>query len=202
MSLSLTSCDGGTVLAWSKYAGDWFNHYTALRSSAPEIPLAYPPGGGAIDFGTTYTTDPLKVESYDASAEAGGTFYYRAMAFDAEDRVVAASPVKSAVAKAPLALGALDVTAGDAGITNFGWTPYGGPGACFTYYKLAYSADDPTPSYMEGSPLLAAIGEQGAAGYAAGDVAPGTYWFRLQAIRVTSLGKFLVAETDVTQFTP
>ena len=28
---------------------------------------------------------------------------------------------------------------------------------------------------------------------------PGTYWFRVQAIRVTELGKFITAQTDVAQ---
>ena len=200
LSLSLKSCDGGVVLSWSKYTGGGFNHYTALRNSVADVPLAYPPEGGAIDFGTTYTTDPFKTESYDASAAAGSTAWYRAMAFDADDGVIGASDVSSVVAKEVMGLGALFVVDGGAGATDFAWSPYAGPAACFTFYKLVYSAEDPTPSYLEGAPYIAAISEQGVSAYSASGLEPRTYWFRLQAIRATAFGKFIVAETDVTQF--
>jgi hypothetical protein len=202
LSLSLKNCDGGVVLNWSKYTGGGFNHYTALRNSVADVPLAYPPEGGAIDFGTTYTTDPFKTESYDASAAAGSTAWYRAMAFDADDGVIAASDVVSTVPKVVLGLGVLGVS--QPADVQFDWTPYGGPAACFSYYKLVGSKTNPEPSYLEGGLDVAIpISEQSASSFTAtiAEIPPGTYWFRLQAVRATSLGKFIVAETDVTQFT-
>jgi hypothetical protein len=209
MSLSLKSCDGGVVIDWSKVADERFHHYTTLRSSSTEIPLAYPPQAGAVDVGwTTYSTDPLKTDGFDAGAEAGATVHYRAMAFDAEDRVIAASGVSAPVVpQAVLGLGALAVSQpGGAGTeAHFDWLSYGGNAACFSFYKLVGSTSNPNPSYVsqDGLDIAIPISEQAAtsASFTTTDIAPGTYWFRLQAIRATSLGKFVVAETDVQQFT-
>jgi hypothetical protein len=200
LSLSAVGCNGGVVLDWSTYEGlAPFNHYTVLRNTSPEIPLAYPPQGGAVDFGNTYTTNVAKSLSHDTSVDAGATVWYRAMAFDAENRVIGASDAMSVTAKAVKPLGALSIGP-DAGGTRFTWTPYGGDGTCFTYYKLVYSADDPTPNYVEGAPYLWAGSWQPETTVDVPDIAPGTYWFRLQVIRVTDFGKFVVAETDVAQY--
>jgi hypothetical protein len=87
------------------------------------------------------------------------------------------------------------------GKTKFLWTPYAGAGGCFSFYKLTYSDTDPTPSYLEGDdPVLMADGNQASSSYMT-VVPSGTYWFRLEAIRATQMGKFLVAHTEVTQFT-
>jgi hypothetical protein len=208
MSLSLMNCDGGVVLDWSKFASERFNHYTVLRSSSSSIPLTYPPQAGAVDVETTYTTDAFKSDSFDAGAEAGATAYYRAMAFDSEDRVIATSAVSDPVVpKAVRSLGGLAVSQpGGAGAeTEFGWTSYSGSSACFSFYKLVGSKTNPEPSYLGGDGIDVAIpiSEQFAtsASFNGLEIEPGTYWFRLQAIRATSLGKFIVAETGVTQFT-
>jgi hypothetical protein len=153
-----------------------------------------------VDFGNTYTTNVAKSLSHDTSVGAGATAWYRAMAFDGENRVIGASVSTSVIAKAVKTLGGL-VIGPDSGGTRFTWTPYGGDGTCFTYYKLVYSADDPTPSYVEGSSYLWAGTWQPETTIAVPDIAPGTYWFRLQTIRVTDFGKFVVAETDVAQYT-
>jgi hypothetical protein len=122
------------------------------------------------------------------------------MAFNADDEVIAVSPVGSAVGKPVKALGALGVAAVAEG-TQLTWTAYGGPGDCFTYYKLAYSETDSTPSYLAGDPYLAAIGEQAASGYTTADLQSGhTYYIRVQVIRATQTGSFLVAETDVATY--
>jgi len=195
MTLTLTSCAGGVVLDWSKYTGEAFNHYTVLRSTSPEIPLAYPPQGGAVDFGNTYTTDVTKKQSFDSTLDGGQTVYYRAMAFDAEDRVIAASPVKSTTTKAVKALGELTFSPAAGGGT-FSWPAYAGGSACYSFDKLVYSADNPNPDYREGSPAswvgtTYAVGTGEVAG-----MAPGTYWFRIQTFRDTPFGKFLVAQTN------
>ena len=208
MSLSLKSCEGGVVLMWSKVTSDAFHHYTVLRSSSAEIPLAYPPQAGAVDFGTTYTTDPNKTDSFDSSAAVGSSVYYRAMAFNAEDGVIGASPVSAAVVpKAVLSLGGLGVSQPGGAGTNaqFDWSPYGGLSACFSYYKLVGSTTNPEPSYLGEGGLDVAIPislqSASSATFDSTQIPAGTYWFRLRAIRATSLGKFIVADTSVQQFT-
>ena len=208
MSLSLKSCEGGVVLIWSKVTSDSFNHYTTLRSSSTEIPLAYPPQAGAVDIDSTYTTDPNKTDAFDTSADVGVPVYYRAMAFNAENGVIAASPVSAAVVpKAVLGLGGLAISQpGGAGTAaQFDWSAYGGLSACFSYYKLVGSTTNPEPSYLGdgGLDIAIPISPQSAssATFDSTAIPAGTYWFRLQAIRATSLGKFIVAETAVQQFT-
>jgi hypothetical protein len=202
LGLTATACPGGVVLDWTASDSAAFNHYTTLRAATADIPLAYPPEGGAVDFGTSYTTDPAKTDAYDASLEGGLETWYRTMAFDAEDGVIAASTARKVVTKSVVDLGGLDITSPGSGALDFGWTSFGGSAGCFSYYKLVKSADDATPSYLEGAETIAAIGEQAASAYSVEGWTPGaTYWFRLQAIRATSLGKFVVAETAPIQFT-
>jgi hypothetical protein len=204
LSLSLKSCDGGVVIQWSKYTGAGFNHYTTLRNTTNNIPLAYPPQAGAVDFGGTYTTDFTKLSAVDATGTPFTTYYYRAMAFDVNDQVIGASAVGSAQAKPTLAMGALGV-APDAGGTMFTWNPYTGPSGCFTYYKLVASPTNANPSYLNGDPYLWAGSTQGDGSVV---VPPGhpsfvsgqTYFIRIQVIRTTDLGAFVAAQTDVTTY--
>jgi hypothetical protein len=197
-AISVLGCHGGVVLDWSAWSGDTFDHYTVLRAPTSDIPAAYPPQGGATEVDGTYTQGAGKTSGVDLGV-ASGTWHYRAFAFDAEDRVIAASAVGSAEAQGVKDLGALAIEPREGG-TAFDWTPYGGAAGCFTYYKLVASETDETPSYLEGSPALWAGGSQ-AAGVVVQPVEPGTYWFRLQAIRVTDLGKFVVAETEPATYT-
>ena len=205
MSLSATGCDGGVVLDWSKYEGGAaFNHYTTLRNTSESIPKAYPPQGGAVDPGGTYTTVLEKTSAFDAEVSAGTTYYYRSMAFNADDGVIGASSIVSAVPQPVASLGALGMGAIAEG-TKLMWSAYTGPGACFSYYKIAYSEEDTTPSYLEGDPYLAAIGEQSASSFVSptGEalLSGQTYYVRVQVIRATDLGGFLVAQSDVATYT-
>jgi hypothetical protein len=197
MALTLGGCNGGVVLEWSKVVDARFHHYTTLRSTSAEIPAAYPPQAGAVEVPGTFVKDPAATSATDASAPTGTTLYYRAMAFDAENRVIAASPVRSATAKPVAALGALSAAPADPGKATVSWAPYGGPGACFTYYKLVYSTTDPSPSYLAGSAAWAAIGVQSQTSVLIDEPAAGTYFVRLQAIRASATGKMVVAQTDV-----
>jgi hypothetical protein len=189
------------VLGWSMYEGGGaFSHYTTLRSTSPEIPATYPPSGGAVDPGTTSTAYAEKTSAYDIGVDPGVTYYYRTMAFNAEGGVIAVSPVASGMGKPVKALGALGVAAVAEG-TQLSWTPYDGPADCFTYYKLAYSDADTTPSYLEGDPYLAAIGDQSTGSFTSAELVSGTtYYIRVQVIRATHTGSFLVAETDVATY--
>ncbi|HSJ00732.1 MAG TPA: hypothetical protein VLA59_10155 [Patescibacteria group bacterium] len=199
MALTASSCNGGVVLEWSKVVDARFHHYTTLRSSSAEIPAAYPPQGGAVEVAGTFVKDPAATSATDASAPTGTTLHYRTLALDAENRVIAATPVRSALAKPVASLGTLSAQpAAEPGKTTFAWAPYGGPGACFSYYKLVYSETNPSPSYLAGSATWAAIGDQGATSVTIGEPVSGTtYHVRLQAIRATASGKMIVAQTDV-----
>jgi len=200
ISLSATACHGGVVLDWGQFGGAGFNHYLVLRSTSATIPAAYPPQGGASSVDGTYTTEPGTTDGFDPTGDGGGTIRYRAIAYGAEDHPLAASVVRSVTTKPVKALGGL--TIGQAGAsTSFAWSQYGGPAGCFSFYKLAYSADDSTPSYLDGASVAWAGGDLGAGSASVDGLEPGVYWFRLQAIRATSLGKFVVAQTSVVQHT-
>lgn len=203
MSLTATGCDGGVVLEWSQYGGGSFDHYTTLRNTTNSIPKAYPPQGGAVDPGGTYTPNAGKTSAFDTGVSAGTTYYYRTMAFDADDGVIGASSVVSAVPAMVASLGSLSVVADvvDPADTVLTWTPYAGPANCFTWYKLVYSQTSSSPSYLDGDSYIA-ISSQGTGYYkaVAGELPPGNTYFRVQVIRFTDLGPFLVAETDVQPY--
>jgi hypothetical protein len=208
LSLAATSCDSGVVLDWSKYLGAGFNHYTTLRNTVADIPLAYPPQNGSVDFGGTYATNVDKRSAVDTTGGEFVTYYYRTMAFDASDNVIAASPIMSAQRKPVHGMGALLVS-GDAAQTTLTWVPYPDPGSCFTYYKLVYSeAPNDQPSYGV-DPYLAAISDKNASNWSGPNAAPEdsepmgrlvsgkTYYLRVQAVRSTHLGWFVAAQSDV-----
>jgi len=205
LALSLKPCDGGVVIQWSKYTGANFNHYTTLRNTTSNIPLAYPPQGGAVDFGGTYTPDFTKLSAVDATGTPSMTYYYRAMAFDVFDNVIAASAIGSAQAKPMVTMGALGV-APDPGGTLFSWNTYLGPAGCFSYYKIVWSTTNTNPSYLSGDPdvFLAFAGTnqaQNTTVVSGPDLtSPGTYYVRIQTLRFTDLGAFVAAQSDVTTY--
>jgi hypothetical protein len=85
---------------------------------------------------------------------------------------------------------------------TFGWVAADVNAACFTYGKLVASQDDPDPSYLEGSSYIAVVENPGATGVQLEGLPSGkTLWVRYEVIRVTSLGKFVVARTDVAEVT-
>ena len=191
LSLLAKPCDGGVVLLWSAYDGIGFHHYATLRAGTEAM-------SGAVTLDGSWTTDLAATSAVDASDTA--THFYRTSAFNADGGVVATSPVVSAAAKPVVALGGLTVTA-DAGGTRLSWSPYAGPAACFTYYKLVYSTTNPEPSYLTGDPYLAALSTQTDATFLTADLLSGqTYYLRLQAIRSTSLGRFVAAQTEVVTY--
>ena len=202
MSLVAQACQGGVVLDWSGPDMAGIHHVQVFRGTSADIPAAYPPAAGVTAIDGGYSGNPAKSDGADP-LQVGGNAWYRAVAFSGENAALAASAVAFVTAQPIGWLGALGVGGSTPGALSFTWTPYGGGGGeCFTYYKLVASADDPTPSYLEGSQALAAIGEKGSAGATVSGLSSGnTLYFRLQVIRATSLGKFVVAETDVVQHT-
>jgi hypothetical protein len=175
-----------------------FNHVQVLRGSSAEIPAVYPPADGVVAIEGGYATDPAKTEGLDPTAEAGSA-WYRAVAFDANDKAIAASAVKGVTTLGVGELGAFGISDGDPGTGDlmFAWSPFAGAADCFTFYKLVASIDDPTPSYLEGAMTVAAISDQGAEETTASLDSSQTYYFRVQVIRATSLGKFVVAQSAV-----
>jgi hypothetical protein len=201
MTLSLKSCEGGVVIGWSKYKSGGFNHYTTLRNDVNNVPMAYPPQGGAIDFGGTYTTDHTVLSAVDAKGDTGVQYWYRTMAFNAADQVIGATGVGSAMILPTASLGSVGV-APDAGGTLISWTPYGGNGACFTWYKVLASTTNPNPSYLTGDPYVYAGSSQGESSTVVSDLVSGeTYFIRVQAIKATALGLFVAGQTDVATYT-
>ncbi|HSM38361.1 MAG TPA: fibronectin type III domain-containing protein, partial [Candidatus Limnocylindrales bacterium] len=156
---------------------------------------------GAVDFETSYTTHVEKTSAYDVSGEAGVKYFYRAMAFDGSDRVIGASSVVSATAKPIKALGPTTVGAVAEG-TKVQWNPYGGLSACFSYYKVVWSLENPEPSYLGGDPAVPVEGQaSNRAVLSADQLKPGkTYYIRVQAIRSTALGAFVVAQSTVKTY--
>jgi hypothetical protein len=200
MNLTAFACPGGVVLDWSVPEMAGVNRITVLRGATAEIPTTWPPSDGVTKVIGASTTDLASSDGSDAT-EGSSSAWYRAVAYTGENVAVAASAAKGVTTVGVGDLGALGVSSAATEIT-FSWSPFAGSGDCFSYYKLVASRDDMTPSYLEGSQYLAAIGEQPAGGVVVPTegLASGTWYVRLQAIRSTSLGKFVVAETTVNQF--
>lgn len=200
LSLAATSCNGGTVLAWSPYGGSGFAFYATLRSSSSNIPAAWPPQGGAVKVTTSFAENPEVTSGYDL-AEAGSTAWYRTLAISGESTVIGASPVVGATAKPVNGLGPLTIDPAVEG-TSVTWAPYGGLSACFSYYKVVWSIEHDAPSYLAGDPAVP-VEPQGASSVvlSAEQLVPGqTYFVRVQAIRVTGTGKFVIAQSEVKTY--
>ncbi len=202
LDLRLVSCGGGVVIDWSRYRGPRFARYITLRSAGGPIPRAYPGHADVIDLAASSTTDRWRTSASDTSGAAGTTYAYRTLTLDPGGRILAASPVESAARAAVGDLGPLEVGPGDSTSTAFSWTPYDGPHGCFTWYKIAWSRDDPSPSSLDGAAVVVVSSRRGLAA-AVAELAPGTYHFRLEVLRATDLGpssQFLVARSAVATY--
>ena len=195
LNLTAFACDGGVLLDWSPYGGDGFARSVVLRSSSESIPAAWPPSGGAIAVDSASTTNPAKTDGHHATPDGAATVFYRALVLGGADQVLGFSPVRSVTTHGIEPLGPLAVTPGDTG-TTFGWSAFGGPSDCFTTYKLVWSATSENPSYLGNYDGAIPIAGQGTTETTTGTFASGTH-VRVQVIRLTGLGKFIVAETDV-----
>ncbi len=195
LDLAAFACDGGVLLDWSPYGGDGFARSVVLRSSSESIPAAWPPSGGAVAIDTASTTNPAKTDGHHATPDGAATVFYRALVLGSANQVLGLSSVRSATTHGIEPLGGLAVTPGDT-TTSFSWTAFGGPGDCFTTYKLVWSATSENPSYLGANDGAIAIAGQATTETTTGTFASGTH-IRVQAIRLTGLGKFIVAETDV-----
>ena len=197
LELQAVSCHGGVVLDWSPATDPEFHHYTALRSPQREIAPRYPPVAPAVDWGDTYTTDRLVSSAVDASIIPSETlWYYRVMAYDAGNRVVAASPVRGARLREPTGLGQLEVAAGPDGAIRLSWRTYGGEDRCFSAYRVLAGGGGAVPD------LLAIVSDQSTGSLETDALHAGTtYQLQVRAMRTTTLGSFVLGETDTVSFT-
>jgi hypothetical protein len=197
IGLEALSCHGGVVLDWSASTNPDFHHYSALRSPEREIAPDYPPVAPAVDWGDTYTTDRFVTTAVDASIlPSERLWYYRVMAYDARGRVIAASTVRGARLHEPADLGTLEVGAGPDGVTRMSWTSYSGEERCFSAYRILAGSG--------GAPLdtFSVVSDQAASSMVTDALRPGvTYQFRVQALRSTTLGSFVLGETAIVMFT-
>ena len=88
-----------------------------------------------------------------------------------------------------------------AGQTEFTWKAPQLASACGDVTKLVYSGGG-NPSYGNtGTKLLAYSGDVGAHEVTLGTVPSGTWWFRVQVIRITALGAVVTAESNPVRYT-
>jgi hypothetical protein len=197
IELEVTGCEGGVVLNWSASTHPEFHHYTALRSPDGEIAPDYPPIAPAVDWGDTYATDRFVTSAVDASIIPTPTRWnYRVIAYDAQGRVVATSPVGSASLGDIADLGSMRVVPGPDGATTLSWRAYAGLEGCFSSYRVLYG--------IGGSPstVLTVVSDQSVDSINTDELRSGTtYQLRVQAVRTTTLGGFVIGRTQTTTYT-
>jgi hypothetical protein len=192
LDLEVIGCPGGVVLDWSSTANPEFHHYIALRSPNEAIARNYPPLEPAVDWGDTFTTDRFVTAAVDASIlPSNWTWHYRVMAYDEGGRAIAASSVEDAQIGEQVDLGELEASTGPEGGVILRWQPFEGPERCFTAYRvLAGSAGGPLGT-------LTIVSDQASARLETDALHAGaTYELRIQAVRTTTLGSFVLGQTE------
>jgi hypothetical protein len=199
MELVVTGCPGGVVVDWSAATHPEFHHYVALRSIEPDVDPAYPPIAPAVDWGDSYATDRFITSAVDATLVPSDTdLYYRVMAYDEVNRVLAESPVRHANLSEVVALGPVVVVHGeDAGTTTLDWTLFGRLGRCFSAYQVLVGPIGTTPTS-----ILTVLSEQATTELVTRGLHSGTsYAIQVVAVRSTTLGSFVVARTEIATYT-
>ncbi len=187
------------MVDWSPALHPEFHHYTALRSIEAAVDPAYPPIAPAVDWGDSYATDRFVTSAVDATLIPSETdLFYRVMAYDEVNRVVAASPVRHANLFEVVDIGPLVIGPGtEPGSTHLDWTLFGGLGRCFSAYHVLIGPAGTTPGST-----LTVLSAQSTTELETIGLHPGTsYAIRVRALRTTTLGEFVVAETEVAGYT-
>jgi hypothetical protein len=197
LELEATGCPGGVALDWSPTTQPEFHHYTALRSLEDDVSPDYPPIAPAVDWGDSYATDRFVTSAVDATLIPSETsFSYRVMAYDARDRAVAASVVRRTRPSEVVDLGTLTLEAGGDGSIRLDWRLFGGLPACFSGYRVVIGPGGGTPST-----LLTVISDQSTTELETAALRAGeTYAVRVEAVRTTTLGGFVVAHTETASY--
>ena len=195
----MTGCPGGVVLEWSLALDARFHHYTALRGPEPEIDPAWPPIAPAVDWGDTFVTDRFITSAVDASIIPTETSWnYRVMAYDVANRPVAASPVRHARLNDVIDLGPINIEPGDEpGTTLLDWRLFGGLSRCFSAYRVLIGPAGGTPS----TELTSIARQDGSELVTTGLHSGETYTVRVDALRTTTLGGFIVARSETATYT-
>ena len=197
LDLDAFSCEGGAVLEWSPSLDPGFHHYVALRSPERQIATDYPPIAPAVDWGDSYATDRFVNSAVDASILPSETVWnYRVMAYDVRGQAIGASTVEGAAIRPRVDLDPLRVEAQPDGVTSIAWALYRGPGRCFSAYRLLFST--------AGAPstVLTVVSDQATSAIETDALHPGqTYQLRVQAVRDTLQGSFVLGETEAVTFT-
>lgn len=198
LELDVTGCPGGVALDWSPTSHPEFHHYTALRSLEPDVAPSYPPIAPAVDWGDSYGTDRFVTSAVDATLiPSEAVFYYRVMAYDQTNRPLAASPVRRSRPAEPVDLGALVVEAGADGHTSLDWSLFGGLGRCFSAYRVLIGPGGGTPSTTLTVIASQSLTELDTPALRSGE----TYALRVDAVRTTTLGSFVVGSTETATYT-
>lgn len=198
LDLDATGCPGGVALDWSPASDPEFHHYTALRSLDADVKPDYPPIAPAVDWGDSYATDRFVTSAVDATLiPSGALFSYRVMAYDDRNTALAASEVRRTRPAAIVELGALTLEPGADGATRIDWRLFGGAPGCFSAYRVFIGPAGGTPSTM-----LTAITSQSTTELETGALHAGeAYAVRVEVVRTTTLGGFVVAETETATYT-
>ncbi len=198
LDLEVAGCPGGVALDWSPAHAAEFHHYTALRSLAEDVDTAYPPIAPAVDWGDSYVTDRFVTSAVDATLiPSQAVFSYRVMAYDSRDRAVAASPVRRARPAEVVDLGVLEIGAGDGGAVRLEWGPFGGPAGCFSAYRVLIG-----PLAARPETILTVISDQSTTQLVTAGLHPGVgYAVRVEAVRTTTFGSFVVGRTEMGSYT-
>lgn len=197
LEMRAIGCDGGVVLHWTASTHPDFHHYVALRSPEFEIEPGWPPIAPAVDWGDTYATDRFVTSAVDASIIPSSTlWFYRVMAYDAAGTVLGASRVRSARMSPVDALGAVTVESAGDGRTRIAWGRYRGAADCFTAYRVLAGTGG-TPSTLVGT-----VSDRDVTELVTDAVDPGTaVTLRVEAVRTTPLGSFVVGRTEAVSLT-
>jgi hypothetical protein len=198
LDLEVTGCPGGVALDWSPATHAGFHHYTGLRSLAPEVAPDYPPIAPAVDWGDSYGTDRFVTSAVDATLiPSEAFFYYRVMAYDDRNQPVAASVVARTRPTEVVDLGPVVLEPGADGATRIDWSLYGGLGRCFSAYRVLIGRDGAAPS----SPLTVVSSQSSSEIETLALHSGETYSVRVDAVRTTTLGSFVVARTSTEVYT-
>lgn len=198
LDIDVTGCPGGVVLDWAPAATPEFHHYTALRSLEADIETDYPPIAPAVDWGDSYATDRFVTSAVDATLIPSElSFHYRVMAYDDRDRAVAASSVRRARPTEAIDLGPLVVEPGADGATRLDWRLFGGLPSCFSAYRVLVGPEGAAPA----TTLTVVSGQSTTELETAGLHAGASYAVRVEAVRTTTLGGFVVARTEASSYT-
>jgi hypothetical protein len=197
IDLEVIGCPGGVVVDWSPSADPQFHHYIALRSIESDVKVAYPPIAPAVDWGDSYATDRFITSAVDATLIPSDTrLYYRVMAYDAENRPLAASPIRNTHLTEVESLGPVSVAPSD-GLTSIDWGPFGGLPRCFSAYTVLIGPVGTTPTST-----LTVVSDQATTEVATPALQPGTtYAIQVNAVRDTTLGSFVVGQSEIAAYT-